>query len=188
VLEAVAQGEFSAVPGLLRKLTPSITSADDLRTVHKQYDAVYKGILNLINYNSGGTVGWESGTKISDTDVLDDHHIFPKDYLHKTLKDPDADTQIEIDCVVNRCLIPKLANIRASNKPPSKYLAELLERNSNLPDALHQHLVPSELIDGTYDELYEVFLEDRGKEMMSVLEEKIFKVRKELLREANLYQ
>jgi hypothetical protein len=64
----------------------------------------------------------------------------------------------------------------------------LLERNSNLREALHQHLVPSELIDGTYDELYEVFLDDRGKEMMSVLEEKIFKVRKEFLQEANLHQ
>jgi hypothetical protein len=101
VLEAVAREDFSAVPALMKKLNSSINSVDDLRTVHKQYDAVYKGILNLINYHSGGLVGWESSTIVSATDDLDDHHIFPKDYLKKTIKDTDADTQIEIDCVIN---------------------------------------------------------------------------------------
>jgi hypothetical protein len=184
VLEAVAKEDFTPVVGLLKKLSSSITSVDDLRAVHKQYDSVYKGVLNLINYHAGGLVGWESGAIVAATDDLDDHHIFPKDYLKKTLKDSESDTEIEIDCVVNRCLIPKLANLKASNKPPSAYLAELKKRNSRLADALRQHLVPEELIDGTYDEFYEVFLEDRGKAMMSILNEHVFDVRRKMLEES----
>jgi hypothetical protein len=185
VLEAVAREDFSAVPALMKKLNSSINSVDDLRTVHKQYDAVYKGILNLINYHSGGLVGWESSTIVSATDDLDDHHIFPKDYLKKTIKDTDADTQIEIDCVINRCLIPKLTNIKASNKPPSVYLTELRERNKELADALIQHFVPRELIDGTYDDMYDMFLEDRGQAIMAALKAKVFDVRSEFLASAN---
>jgi len=181
VLEAVALEDFTPVLGLLRKLVSSITSIDDLRAVHKQYDAVYKGVLNLINYQAGGLAGWESGAMVSATDDLDDHHIFPKDYLKKTLKDSEADTGVEIDCVVNRCLIPKLTNLKAGNKAPSAYLGELEKRNSRLAEALRQHLVPAELIDGTYDDLYEMFLEDRGKAIMSVLEEHVFDVRRRLL-------
>jgi hypothetical protein len=181
VLEAVAREDFTPVLSLLRKLSSSVTSIDDLRAIHKQYDAVYKGVLNLINYHAGGLAGWESGAIVSATDDLDDHHIFPKDYLKKTLKDSEADAGIEIDCVVNRCLIPKLANLKASNKAPSAYLGELEKRNSQLAEALRQHLVPEELIEGTYDDLYEMFLEDRGKAIMSVLKEHVFDVRSRLL-------
>jgi len=185
VLEAVAREDFSTVPLLLKKLNPSINSIDDLRTVHKQYDAVYKGILNLINYHSGGLIGWESGAIVSATDDLDNHHIFPKDYLQKTFKDSNADSQIEIDCVINRCLIPKLTNIKASNKSPSVYLKELHKRNPKIADALGQHLVPIDIIEGTYDDIYDMFLEDRGKAILSALKAHVFDVRSEFLGATN---
>lgn len=183
ILEEVACENFRSAPGLLKKLSPGITSVDDLRSVHKKYDAVYKGILNLINFHSGGLVGWESGAIVSATDDLDDHHIFPRDFLKKALKDSDLDTEIEIDSVVNRCLIPKLANLKASNKAPSVYLAELTKRNTHLADALRRHLVPVELISGDYDDIYDIFLEDRGKNIMAALTEHVFDVRTRLIEE-----
>lgn len=180
-LEAVAQGDFNGVQALLRKLNSSVNSFEDLRAVHKQYDAVYKGILNLINFQSAGVVGWENGARISAKDDLDDHHIFPKDYLRKTLKDADSDMEIEVNCVINRCLIPKLLNIKASNKRPSDYLSELSGRNKKLREALCQNLIPPEILDGTYDDIYPMFLEDRGNAIMSVLQEKMFDVREKWL-------
>ena len=104
VLEAVAKGEFNPFLLWLRRVAPIITTVDDLRNIHKQYDAAYKGILNIINYKAGGLLGWESGAIVSAKDDLDDHHIFPKDFLKRTYKDPSSDSEIDTNCVVNRCL------------------------------------------------------------------------------------
>jgi hypothetical protein len=61
----------------------------------------------------------------------------------------------------------------------------LRERNKELADALSQHFVPRELIDGTYDDMYDMFLEDRGQAIMAALKAKIFDVRSEFLASAN---
>jgi hypothetical protein len=61
----------------------------------------------------------------------------------------------------------------------------LRERNKELADALIQHFVPRELIDGTYDDMYDMFLEDRGQAIMAALKAKVFDVRSEFLASAN---
>lgn len=61
------------------------------------------------------------------------------------------------------------------------YLAELAKRNTQLTDALRSHLVPVELARGDYDDLYEMFLEDRGKNIMAVLKEHVFDPRAHML-------
>ena len=60
--------------------------ADDLLVIHKKYDAVYKGILNLVNYDTGGYQNFENGSPVSIASNLEDHHIFPRDYLAKRWK------------------------------------------------------------------------------------------------------
>jgi hypothetical protein len=47
---------------------------------------------------------------------------------------------VAIDCVVNRTLIPKLTNIKVSNKPPSKYLGEIKAKNPKISEALQSHM------------------------------------------------
>jgi len=183
VLEAVAQNDFSTTVGLLKKLPSDVQTVEDLRSVHKQYDAVYKGVLNFINYYSGGLIGWESSAVVSAKDDIDDHHIFPKDFLRKKLKDSDSDNGIDIDCVINRSLIPRLANIKASNKPPSEYMQNLRAQNNKLDEALAKHMVPAEIIDGTYDDVFEIFLDDRGTLIIQALKSAVLDKRAAMLAE-----
>ncbi|MFO1367427.1 MAG: DUF262 domain-containing protein [Marinagarivorans sp.] len=181
VLESVANEDFSAAAGLLRKLRPDIASIDELRSIHKKYDAVYKGILNLINFDSKGLTGLENGATVSNLDEIDDHHIFPRDYLRKSLVDAESDNDIDIDSVINRCLIPRLANQKAGNKAPSVYLGELAKRNADLQSALRSHLVPPELILGEYDTDYEGFLQLRGESIMSIIRKHVIEPRMQFI-------
>lgn len=181
VLEKVAQGDVSAVPGLFRKMKPQISKSEDLFGVYKKYDALYKGILNLINYDRGGLVSWISGEPVSWNSNLEDHHIFPRDFLRKTIDKSSMDSTISIDCVVNRTLIPKLTNLKATNKAPSVYLAEMAKKNSDLRTAIENHLLPADLMKGAYDDLYEIFLEDRAKLILTAMETNVFKPSREIL-------
>lgn len=172
-LERVALQDYTSIPSLFLKMQPQFSTPDDLYAVYKKYDAVYKGILNLVHYTSGGLVSLQSGDKMSWDSNLEDHHIFPKDYLKKRVEKMEIDPSIGIDCVVNRTLIPKLTNIKASNKAPSVYLNKILEQNKNLGAALDKHLIPAELAEGAYDDLYDLFLEDRAKKILAAIEKHV---------------
>jgi hypothetical protein len=114
--------DFGNIVNIVQRIQPIIRDKDDLLIVHKKYDAVYKGVLNLINFQTGGFLNLENGNLISAASNLEDHHIFPNDYLKKnraTVHDT-LDSEVAIDCVLNRTLIQKLTNVRVSNKMPSK--------------------------------------------------------------------
>ncbi len=182
-LEKIGRGDFSVAASWLHKIQPVVRTPEDLLGVSKQYDAVYKGILNLVHYLSGGLVNWLNGDRLSPESVLEDHHIFPRDYLRKLVEEGDNDAIKLTDCVVNRTLIPKLQNIRISNKAPSVYLQEILEKNPRLADALHCHLIPSELIAGDYDGVYQIFLEDRAKKLAEIFEGAVDQTRRQIVDE-----
>ena len=72
---------------------------------------------------------------------LDDHHIFPRDYLAKAGISNSA-----ADCVVNRTLIDSGTNKSIQNKAPSKYMAEIrkaLHNDAKFATLLESHLLPS---------------------------------------------
>ena len=143
--------------------------------IHKKYDAVYKGVLNLVNYDTGGYLNFENGNPVSIASNLEDHHIFPQDYLKKNWGEvrEALDSEIAIDCVVNRTLIPKLTNIRVSNKSPSKYLNEIKIKNANIAVALRSHMLDDDLLDGQYDKNYEFFLQERAEAILSAIKRNI---------------
>jgi hypothetical protein len=181
--EKAGQNDYSAAITLIQKLNPNIHEAEDLFTVNKKYDALYKGILNFCNFISGGYRNLENGNPVTHSSNLEDHHIFPKDYLKKNqnLIGATMDGQILTDCVVNRTLIPKLTNIKVSNKSPSKYIRELSAKNPNIRLALESHLIPENIITGDYDELYQIFLDDRAKLIVDALKARIIGERDALL-------
>ena len=185
-LELVGQNDFSHLADLLPKMSLEAATADNLSSIYKKYDALYKGILNLVNFDSGGFTSLDSGEPVSWlTSNLEDHHIFPKAYLNKQAaqaKD-DSPTPILIDCVINRTLIPKLTNIKVSAKPPSKYLTEIREKNGKLGEALDRHLIPRELEFGAYDDVYSIFLEDRAKLFLAAIKTHVVDARANLLAE-----
>ena len=158
----------------------------NLLSIYKKYDALYKGIINLVNYDSGGFTSFDSGEPVLwSTSNLEDHHIFPKAYLNKQASkaNDESITPIIIDCVVNRTLIPKLTNIKVSNKPPSKYLTDIRKKNGKLEDALDRHLIPRELETGAYDDMYSIFLEDRAKLFLAAIKTHVVDARDNLLAE-----
>ena len=183
ILERVAHNDFSHLPLLFSRMQPQIRVAEDLYTIYKKYDAVYKGILNLVHYASAGLVSLQSGDKMTWDSLLEDHHIFPKDYINKLNKNTDYDTSIVADCVVNKMLIPKLTNIKASNKAPSIYLSEIQKQNPCLKIALEKHLIPSELAEGAYDNLYDIFIEDRAKNILVAIEDHVYALREGIIKQ-----
>src|ERR1700738_2953044 len=80
-LQKAADGNFTSIINIIHRIQPLIRAADDLLVIHKKYDAVYKGVLNLVNYETGGYLNLENGNPVSTASSLEDHHIFPYDYL-----------------------------------------------------------------------------------------------------------
>src|SRR5262249_50881827 len=148
---------------------PIVRAPEDLQNISKQYDAIYKGLLNLVHFVSGGLVNWQNGDRLSPKNNLEDHHIFPKDYLRRTLGTQDTDVLRQIDCVANRTLIPKLQNIKFSNRAPSIYMQEIAHMNKRLNEALMAHMIPVEIVTGAYDDVYAIFMEDRAKGLFELI-------------------
>ena len=186
-MQKAAQGDFELLVGIIQRLQPLIKTNEDLLSVHKRYDAVYKGILNLVHFDSGGFLNLENNNPVSMMSNLEDHHIYPKDYLRKnwrTVHSSLDDEDISIDCVINRTLIPKLTNVKVSNKTPSSYLNELVAKNQNIETALRSHFLSTELLSGDYDNNYDFFLHDRASLIIDAIDRNVIQQRRKLVGEA----
>jgi hypothetical protein len=84
--------------------------------------------------------------------------------------------------VVNRTLIPKLTNIRVSNKPPSEYLSEIKTKNPEIATALKSHMLSADLLSGDYDKSYDYFLSERSDAILSAIRTNILEPKEELLK------
>jgi hypothetical protein len=171
ILVNIARGKKINSISFFSRLTKlQITDRDDIYSFNKKGNAVYKGILNLINFHSKGLIDWNNDSRLSLNSELEDHHIFPKAYLDKILSDSDKDF---IDCVGNRTLVPKKLNIKISSKPPSKYLSEIKEQNGNFEDTLFNHLIPKDILSGELDSEFLFFLEMRIEEIFRIIQENV---------------
>jgi hypothetical protein len=148
-----------------------IATVDDIYSFDKKANAVYKGILNIINYDKGGLLNWNNDAKLSLNSILEDHHIFPQNYLNKVLQS-DSDKDL-IDCVANRTLIPKLQNIKISDQTPSEYLNLIKKTNSEIEKSLDNHLITPELLNGDYDKEFVFFLELRANSIFDIIKNKV---------------
>lgn len=84
---------------------------------------------------------------------IDDHHIFPDDFLQK--KKGITSSRVR-DCVLNRTLIDRTTNQMISNRAPSDYLAEMRDTSGFPFDVvLSSHSLPvgepSPLLNNDYD-------------------------------------
>lgn len=139
----------------------------------KKGSAIYRGILNLINYHSAGLIDWSNTNELSfNHSQLEDHHIFPRKYL--TTNYPDNEEILSLtDSVVNKTLIPKLTNIKIGQKPPSIYLKDLHKKNPQLKRSLQNHVIPVELLEGKYDKDYLIFLRKRAETIFQIIQTNI---------------
>ena len=144
-----------------------------LYSYSKKASAIYRGVLNLLAYASGGLLDWNSTQKIDTTMKLEDHHIFPHAYI---VGSPELDVDREeagqlVDCVANRTLITKPTNISIGKKPPQIYMAELRLRNPQLATCLPGHLIPADMIsEPMWNNLFGMFLADRARAILALIQ------------------
>ncbi len=169
IFSNIAKGKKITSQTFFNKLTKSqVADKDDIYGFEKKGNAVYKGILNLINYHSGGLVDWNNDGKLSLNSELEDHHIFPRAYLEKTLiNEVEKDF---IDCVGNRTLVPKKLNIKISAQKPSEYLDQIKQKNAHFSRTLDNHLIPKEILSGDLDSEYKYFLDMRIEEIFKMVQ------------------
>lgn len=154
------------------RLRPIVATPEDLFDYSKGSGVIYRGVLNLIGYASGGFYDWSSVQKTDMSSKLEDHHIFPRAFIdgNSKLDIPEQDADELVDCVVNRTLIPKITNIRIGKKSPFKYLTELREKNPNLDACLDAHLVPRSLAtEDSGSVTFKKFLDTRAKSIFDLI-------------------
>ena len=172
ILIQIAKGRKINSASYFNKLSKlQVLSADDIYSFDKKANAVYKGILNIINYQNGGLLNWNNDAKLSLNSTLEDHHIFPKNYLNQELA-TESEKDL-IDCVANRTLIPKIQNIKISDQTPSQYLQEIKVVNPEIEKSLENHLITRELLSGEYDKEYAFFVELRATAIFEIIKKRL---------------
>lgn len=141
-----------------------------LRFVSSKNAGVYKGVICLTMKTNGGSRDFISGGLIQDqlvmTGEVDDHHIFPANYLKETKKIADKSL---INCVINRTLIDRETNNFIRDKAPSIYVGNL--KAPNVTEVLDSHLIPSQANGPLTTDDYDSFLTMRSALIVAKIQE-----------------
>jgi hypothetical protein len=134
-----------------------------LREVTPRQRALYRGTICLILGHRGGARDFHTQqlitTSLMQSEGIDDHHIFPADFLKKQLGIAEVYRR---DGVLNRTLIDRTTNQRISNRAPSDYLAEI--RNTpgfSFEQVLESHSLPMGSASPLWDDDFDRFLDWR---------------------------
>jgi hypothetical protein len=158
--------ENGSEPRVFRRLAFSPRSFYDV-TVKQR--ALYRGTLALILSN--GAKDFHKGDVIRYdyliSNKVDDHHIFPKNFLKKK-----SVTESQVQCVLNRTLIDKSTNLRISDNAPSKYLKEIIKAvgEPSCAAMLASHGIS---MDTMIADDFSGFLAERSKFVFAILKEKV---------------
>jgi hypothetical protein len=138
-----------------------------LRDVTPRQRAIYRGVICMVLGSGTGardfhTQGAITGKLIAEQGI-DDHHVFPADFLEKKKGIKLARLR---DCVLNRTLIDRTTNQIISNRAPSDYLAEI-KGTEGFPfeTVLRSHLLPVGEASPFWSDDYEAFLAFRQQEL-----------------------
>lgn len=97
-----------------------------LRDVTPRQRSIYRGTICLILGTGTGARDFHTQAvitgKLMNEQGIDDHHVFPDDFL---LKKQGVTLARARDCVLNRTLIDRTTNQMISNRAPSDYMAEI---------------------------------------------------------------
>jgi hypothetical protein len=157
-----------------------------LKEVKNTTSSLYKGTFNLIFKNDPPDFYEPENIAYN---LLNDHHIFPKNFL----KSKGVD--IEPDFVLNRTLIFDSTNKMISNKSPSDYIKEIINRyidkgysaekaRARLVDIMKKHFISEEMIsimENTYKDLPADKIKENYENFIALREKLIIKRIKELV-------
>jgi hypothetical protein len=150
---------------------PQIFNADSLQSTVS--GGKYTGVLCLIlrnrakDFKTCQTIS----TSLMLSENIDDHHMFPDDYLEKDLKIND---NVKRSCILNRALLDEQTNENIRRKAPSTYLRKLRKAigGQELEAVLESQLLPTDKTSGLFADDYAKFLAERQK----IIEREIKKV------------
>jgi len=136
-----------------------------LREVTPKQRALYRGTMCLVLGSGSGARDFHSGKLITrtliETEHIDDHHIFPDNYLKTIL---GIARRSERDCILNRTLIDRTTNQVIQDRSPSDYLSEIGDEDGNeLNSILESHLLPSNKDSSLFKNDFQKFLDYRLK-------------------------
>jgi hypothetical protein len=131
-----------------------------LRDVTPRQRSIYRGTICLILGTGAGARDFHTQAVITgnllNEQGIDDHHIFPDDFLQKKKGVISARLR---DCILNRTLIDRTTNQLISNRPPSEYLADIRNTPGFPFDAvLASHCLPTGDGSPLLNDDYEAFL------------------------------
>lgn len=130
-----------------------------LRDVTPRQRAIYRGVICLVlgavpvarDFHTQAVI---TG-KLMDEEGIDDHHVFPDDFLKKR----GVHLARQRDCVLNRTLIDRTTNQMISNRAPSDYMAEIRDwPNFPFQNVLESHCLPHGDDSPFWRDDYEAFL------------------------------
>jgi hypothetical protein len=138
-----------------------------LRDVTPRQRALYRGVICLVLGSGSGARDFHTQSVITGklmADLgIDDHHVFPADFLEKKKGVTLARLR---DCVLNRTLIDRTTNQIISNRAPSEYLADIKAAEDFPFEAiLGSHLLPCDDSSPLWTDDYEGFLAYRQQEV-----------------------
>lgn len=138
-----------------------------LREVTPRQRAIYRGTICLMLGSGTGARDFHTQAintgKLMDQEGIDDHHVFPDDYLAKVKGVALSRTR---DCVLNRTLIDRTTNQMISNRAPSDYLAEIRKIAGFPFDAvMASHSLPTGETSPLLTDDFEAFLDQRQEKL-----------------------
>ena len=134
-----------------------------LSDAQRANSTIYRAVMCLLSIN--GAKDWQLGAPIVFSQ-LEDHHIFPKSYLSKTLKEPvfGLSGAAARNTIINRTLISGSANKIIGGRRPSEYLRDAKvisqdEREKRI--ILAKHFVDDAALAAMESDNYDTFLRAR---------------------------
>lgn len=145
------------IPEVVNEMREILYKTFSLKDKKYAGSSIYKGIFNLLFINDAKD--FYKNDKIKFEESLDDHHIFPKQFLI------DNDVKVDFDTVLNRTLITKNTNIAISKKSPSDYLKIMLENNNN-DESIVKSILSKHFIDESMYEILKSINDNSSKDFI----------------------
>jgi len=134
--------------------------------------ALYRGVIFLVL--RGGARDFHSGQPISGDLIIehyiDDHHIFPDNYLKTNT--PSIQARLR-DCVLNRTLIDRTTNQRIRDRAPSDYLKEVRDAlgGETFRKLLSSHFIQCDPDSSIWSNDFGAFLAQRQQDLWSQIKD-----------------
>ena len=161
LIEAFKKPEFT--PSMVNEARTRVPSLN-LYAVSRSGSAVYRGIMSLIALNHARDFLQVDAIEFHN---LEDHHIFPKNFLEKKMRIKDKS---KINTILNRTLITDETNRKISATSPKEYIDWI---PGDLEEVLKPHFINPKCIESMRENSYDKFLERRRMLILTKVQELI---------------